>query len=126
MFINSAVNGLLPNSDSTIQTRILRLLERRKKRICHILQGAISSVHYTCDAWTPPNHLDLLGVVPHLTGEDGLLQSLIIVLREIKGAKKCENKALIVNDILGEYQIFNNIGFFVLIMPTPITTLWKA
>ena len=113
-YINPAANRLLPNSHSTIRNHAIKLFEEGKRRIRHILQTAVSSIHITCDLWTSPNHLGLIGVTSHFTGEDTKLHTLTLGLREIQGAHSGKNQAIIVNDIIEDFQINDRLGYFIL------------
>ncbi len=75
-YVNSAANDLLLNSDSTIQAGIMSVYEEGQRRICLVLQDALSSIHISCDGWTSPNTLGIFGIVGHVTNEEGKLQAL--------------------------------------------------
>lgn len=48
----------------------MSLYEEGKRRNCLVLQDALSSIHISCNKWTSPNRLDIIGVVGHFTTED--------------------------------------------------------
>ena len=113
-YINPAANELLPRSHNTIKARVLTLFDEGKKRIQHILQSALSDIHFTCDLWTSPNYLGLLGITAHFTAEDATLKTLTLGMREVQGHHSGENLALLVEGIIEDFLIGNRIGYFMM------------
>ena len=113
-YVNSAANELLLNSGSTIRTRIMSLYEEGQRRICLVLQDALSSIHISCDGWTGPNALGIFGIGGHFTDEEGTLQALLLALVEIKGVHSGEQLATHMLAVLDEYHIRDRLGYFVM------------
>ncbi len=93
--INPAANNALPNSHNTIQSRVMELYAEGKRRVSFMLQGALSSIHITCDAWTISNHLGALDVVSHFTSKEELLRELLLLLSEQEGSHSGQNPYII-------------------------------
>ena len=113
-YVNPVANRMLPDSDSTIKTHALGLLAEGKQRLRHLLATAISDIHITCDAWTSPNRLGLLGVVGHFTGEDSKLHTVTLALKELEGEHSGQNQAAFVLDVLDDFGIRNKLGYMVM------------
>lgn len=113
-YVNPVANRLLPNAGSTIRLHAQGLFEEGKKRIRHILGTALSDIHITCDMWTSPNNLALLGVVAHFTTEKAELISITLALKELQGNHTGENEALLVQEVLQDFQFRGKLGYFVM------------
>jgi hypothetical protein len=57
------------------------------------LYSARTDIHISCDLWTSPNCLPILGFVGHYISEDGQLESATLALVDIKGEHSGENLA---------------------------------
>lgn len=113
-YVNPVANRMLPDSDSTIKAHAEALFQEGKQRLRHILATALSDIHITCDMWTSPNHLGLLGVVGHFTSEKGELQVVTLALKELQGEHSGENQAAVVLNVLDDYGIRNKLGYMVM------------
>ena len=113
-YVNSAANDLLRNSGSTIRNRIMSLHQEGQRRICLVLQDALSSIHILCDGWTTPNALGIFGIVGHFTNEEGKLQALLLALVEVEGAHTGEQLAAHIFMVLDQYHIKDRLGYFVM------------
>ena len=113
-YVNSAANDLLPNSDSTIRAKIMSLYEEGQRRICLVLQDALSSIHISFDGWTAPNALGIFGIFGHFTNEEGRLQALLLALVEVEGAHTGEQLAAHMFMVLDQYHIKDRLGYFVM------------
>ena len=113
-YVNSVANELLPNSGTTIRPRIMSLYQEGQRRICLVLQDALSSIHISCDGCIAPNSLGIFGIVGHFTDEEGTLQALLLALVEIKGVHSGEQLATHMLTVLDEYHIRDRLGYFVM------------
>ena len=113
-YVNPVANRMLPDSDSTIKSHAEGLFAEGKERLRHILATAISDIHITCDMWTSPNHLGLLVVVAHFTGEDLKLHAVTLGLKELEGDHSGQNQAVYVLIVLEDFGIRNKLGYMVM------------
>lgn len=113
-YVNPAANELLPSSHNTIRAKFLHLFQEGKTRVQYLLQLAISDVHITCDLWTSPNHLGILGVTAHFTNEDSKLQTLALAMKKVQGAHTGKNQASIITDMVSDYNITTCLGYFMM------------
>ncbi len=78
------------------------------------LQKARSKIHISCDLWTSPNSLVILGIIAQFIDENRKLQSLVLALKEIDGDHTGKNIAPYVIEAIREYEIEKNLGYFVM------------
>ena len=64
--------------------------------------------------WTSLNHLGILAVVAHFTNEKSQLLTVTLALVEIEGKHSGLNQAIIVNQIIDDFQFRNKLGYFVM------------
>lgn len=112
-FLNPGVLSILPTSHQTIREWVMRTFETQKRRMRQVLQSALSRIHFTVDLWSSPNKLGILGIVAHFIDSNGELVSCCIALREVHGKHSGENQARIVMNVVEEYGIVTQIGYFV-------------
>ena len=111
-YVSARANDLLPESDTTIRQDAVDCYTNLKAGVKQRLQGALSSIHVTCDLWTSGNRLSLMGIVAHCVDEDGEMRHLTIALRELEGSHTGENMAKVLWEVLTEYQILTKLGYF--------------
>lgn len=68
---------------------------------------------FTVHIWSSPNKLGVLGIVAHFIDGNGELVSYCIALREVHGKHSGENQAYIVMNVVEDYGIVTQIGYFV-------------
>jgi hypothetical protein len=112
-FLNPGVLSILPTSHQTIREWVVRTFGTQKRRIQQVLQSAISRIHFTVDIWSSPNKLGILGIVAHFVDSNGELVSYCVALREVHGRHSGENQAHIVMNVVEDYGIVTQIGYFV-------------
>ncbi|OWT42457.1 hypothetical protein VFPPC_18512 [Pochonia chlamydosporia 170] len=112
-FLNPGVLSILPTSHQTIREWVMRTFETQKRRMRQVLQSAVSRIHFTVDLWSSPNKLGILGVVAHFIDSNGELVSYCVALREVHGRHSGENQAQIVMDVVEDYGIVTQVGYFV-------------
>ena len=113
-YINKPANDMLPLSDTTIRKKLELLYEEGKRRVRLILTSAITSIHITCDGWSSPNYLSLLGVVGHFVDEKSLPHALLLGLKELQGAHTGPNMSVTMLELLNDYSIRSKLGYFVM------------
>ena len=60
------------------------------------------------------NGLSLLGIIGHWTTELDLLIHAVLAIKEVDGEHTGENLALLVWQVLDDYQIKSKVGFFMM------------
>ena len=96
----------------------------------HILkskvQRAKSKIHISCDLWTSPNSLAILGIIAHFIDENGKLQKCVLALKDIIGDHSGENLSKAVLMVVQEWGITSNLGFFVMDNASNNDTMMRA
>ncbi|KAI8396562.1 hypothetical protein FOFC_21110 [Fusarium oxysporum] len=82
-YINKDVDTWLPDTHETIRKWIMRQYEDQKEKVKQRIQSAKSRIHISCDLWTSPNSLAILGIVAHYVTEDGQLEHHVLALKDI-------------------------------------------
>jgi hypothetical protein len=72
----------------------------------------LKSTHSSLDLWTSPNQLAILGVIATSISNDGVLESFVLALREVKGDHSVENIANYVMEVIQDWGIAGKLGYF--------------
>ena len=106
---------VLPHSGNPVRNWILEDFKYRKREIKRQLrEESLSMIHILFDLRTSCNHLAILGVVAHYMDTTHTVQTRLIGLRRLKGPHSGENMAQILIELFKEYEITNNLGYFIL------------
>jgi hypothetical protein len=114
LYLNPTIDNHLPSSHNTIQQWTLWMYSVEKGRIQQKLQSALLKIHFTVDLWTSLNSLAILGVIGHYIPESGLLQHLILALKELDGTHSGENQAGSIMEVINDYRIASKVGYFMM------------
>lgn len=82
-----------------------------KEKMKSRLHSARTDIHLSCDLWTSPNCLPILGVVAHYISDDGKLESATLALINVQGAHTGENLSKYVRDVVEDWDIMSKLGF---------------
>jgi hypothetical protein len=110
-YINNDIDTWLPASHTTITEWVLRQFSSMKESMKSRLQSARTDIHISCDLWTSPNCLPILGVVAHYISEDGKLEATTLALVSIQGAHTGENLSKYIRDVIEDWGIASKLGF---------------
>ena len=99
-FIDDTVNDWLPQSHNTVKEWVVRTFELEKDHIKTSLLNALSKIHISCDLWTSPNSLAILGIVAHFITENGDLRHPVLALCELKEEHTRENISEVIIDMV--------------------------
>jgi hypothetical protein len=69
------------------------------------------STYCSCDLWTSPNCLPILGVVAQYISEDGKLETTTLALIDVQGAHTGENLSKYMRDVIEDWGIASKLGF---------------
>ena len=113
-YLNDDAEELMAKHHSTIRIWVIRQYKGLKlNTIIPILGKARSKIHISCDLWTSPNTMSILGITAQFVDESGKLRSLVLALKEINEHARTD-LAKEIYDIICEYKIENNLGYFVM------------
>ncbi len=84
-YLNPDIEVWFPPSHSVIQGWVMRQFADQKLKMKEVLLAARSRIHISCDLWTSPNSLAILGIIAHFVDKDGTLQAMVLALKSIVG-----------------------------------------
>lgn len=90
------------------------LSRRKKKDIRTMISRSKSNIHLSFDMWTSNNSLALLGVCAHFVDEYYNIRTVMIAFRCIKRSHTGENIAHTLEQIIKEYDITDQLRYFIL------------
>ena len=92
----------------------MRTFELEKDYIRASLLNSLSKIHISCDLWTSPNSLAILGTVAHFIAENSDLRNPVLALRELKEEHTGENISEVIMDVVKDYGIASKLGYFMM------------
>jgi len=92
----------------------MRQFEDQKAKVKQRIQSAKSKIHISCDLWTSPNSLAILGVVAHFVTEDGQLEHCVLALKDIDGEHDGGNLAATIMEVIEDWGFASKLGYFVM------------
>ena len=90
------------------------------------LSRARSKIHISCDLWTSPSQLAMLGIVLHYLDEAGNVVHVLGGLKRVRGTHSGENISTVVVSFLKEMDIDARLGYFIGDNATSNDTCWEA
>jgi hypothetical protein len=113
-YLNTDIDTWLPDTHETIKKWILRQYHTQKEKVKQRIQSAKSIIHISCDLWTSPNSLAVLGIVAHYVTEDGQLEHHTLALKDIDSEHDGSHLAAAVLEVVDEWGFASKIGYFVM------------
>ncbi|KAF4332994.1 ribonuclease H [Fusarium beomiforme] len=113
-YVNNDVDTWLPDTHETLRKWIMRQYEDQKEKVKQRIQLAKSRIHISCDLWTSPNFLAILGVVGHYVTEDGQLEHHILALKDIDSEHDGSHLAAAILEVVDEWGFASKLGYFVM------------
>lgn len=113
-YLNEDAEPLLAGDQRQVRRWVLHQYECLKTTTKATLRKARSKIHISCDLWTSPNSLAILGITTQFIDVTGDLQSVVLALKEIDKDHTGKNLAPYVIDAIREYNIERNLGYFVM------------
>ncbi|RKL11918.1 hypothetical protein BFJ70_g16357 [Fusarium oxysporum] len=92
----------------------MRQHDGQKDKAKQRIQSAKSRIHISCDLWTSPNSLAILGVVGHYVTEDGQLEHHILALKDIDSEHDGSHLAAAILEVVDECGFASKLGCFVM------------
>ena len=110
-YINNDIDTWLPTSHTTVTHWVLRQFKSMKEQMRSRLHSARTDIHISCDLWTSPNCLPILGFVGHYISEDGQLESATLALIDVEGEHSGENLAKNLQEVVEDWGIGSKLGY---------------
>jgi len=112
-YLNKDAEELLAKDHSHVRWWIIRQYKALKNTlITTTLSRAKSKIHISCDLWTSPNSIAILGITAQFIDEHGTLKNLVLGMKELVGEHTGENMSKLILDVIKEYGIQKNLGYF--------------
>jgi hypothetical protein len=117
-FLNliSAVSPLLAKclpSRDTFRRWFLTEFEKGKQKVMEDLKTARSNIHLSFHLWRSPDFDPIIAIAAHYIDAKGRRQTKLLAVRQLRGEHSGENIAEIVLEVIEEYKIRKQIGFFI-------------
>jgi hypothetical protein len=125
-YLNADIDVWLPKSHHSIREWVMRQFEDQKDQMKLNIQSAQSKIHISCDLWTSPNSLAILGIIAHFVDEGGKLRHCTLALKDILGEHTGESLAKAVLEALEEWGFISKLGFFIMDNAPNNDTMMKA
>jgi hypothetical protein len=113
-YLNRDIEIWLPDSHPTIAEWVKRQYHIEKGVKKQRLHAAWSKIHVSLDMWTSTNNKPVMGVTATYTAEDGALETITLALKEVIGVHEGKNLASVFMEVIKEWEIASQLGFFVL------------
>ena len=109
----TAINKL-PHSGNTIHSDCFKYFKEAKLVIKELLSTARSQIHLSFDLSTSPNCKALLAITAHWTSNIYKAEATLLAIRELEKEHTGENIAQSVYDVVKDYNIVKNLGYFMM------------
>lgn len=125
-YLNEDINVWLPRSSNTIKSWVLECFINQKEKLRQTVRHARSLIHISCDLWTSPNSLAILGIIGHLIDESGSLQHYVLALTDIIGEHSGENLSIAMLEAIHDWGLTSKVGYFMMDNASNNDTMMKA
>ncbi|OWT42447.1 hypothetical protein VFPPC_18547 [Pochonia chlamydosporia 170] len=125
-YINADIDTWLPDTHQTVKTWIMRQYEDQKEKVKQRIQSAKSRIHISCDLWTSPNSLAILGVVAHYVTEDCKLEHHTLALKDIDSEHDGSHLAAAIMEVVEDWGFASKLGYFVMDNASNNDTMMKS
>jgi hypothetical protein len=112
-YLSSGLAAYLPKARATLRKWIMAEYEEQKIALKEELEASISKVHVSFDIWTAGSWIGIISVWAFWINSAGERQRRLLAFRRIHRSHSGENQAAIVLEVLEEYGISSNTGYFV-------------
>jgi hypothetical protein len=112
IYLNPSTENSLP-TDKTLKAWLIQAFKLGKDDVLRQLQRSIGKVTMSFDLWSSRNMLVLLGICVHFLDMDGRYQSFLLALPEQEGTHTGVNIAANIMEIIREFRLQDQIGWFV-------------
>ena len=111
-YLNRDIDSWLPKSHSTVKQWILRQYDVHKQRVKQRILNARTIIHLSCDLWTSPNSLAIIGITAQYIAEDNKLERSVLALKEVEGEHSGENLAKYIIEVIVDWGFASKLGYF--------------
>jgi hypothetical protein len=109
----TAINKL-PHSGNIIHSDCFKYFKEPKLVIKELLSTAHSQIHLSFDLSTSLNCKAILTIIAHWTSNIYKMEAILLAIRELEKEHIGENIAQSVYDVVKDYNIIKNLGYFMM------------
>lgn len=124
--LNADIDTWLPDTHDSVKKWVMRQYKSRKEKVKQRIQSARSQIHVSCDLWTSPNSLAILGIVAHYVTENDRLGHRVLALKDIDSEHDGSHLAAAVLKVIEDWGFASNVGYFVMDNAGNNDTMMKA
>jgi hypothetical protein len=125
-YLNEDIDRWLPTLHNTIRGWVLRQFKIEKDKIRSQLANTKTKIHLSLDIWTSPNNKPILGVIAHYISSAGILEQVVLAMKEIEGNHKGENLAPVLIEVIRDWEIAQKLGYMVMDNASNNDTMMQA
>jgi hypothetical protein len=114
IYLNDEVTDTLPKNHTDIRKWVIRQYKSMKGMLKVAIRNARSKIHISLDLWTSPNTLAILGITAQFVNQDSKLQSVVLAMKEVEGEHTGGNMAKYVMEVIKDYKIEKQLGYFIM------------
>jgi hypothetical protein len=111
--LQPSLERYIPQSHSIITDWVKEDFLEARMELTSQLAVVKSQIHLSFDIWTSPACRAILGVCAHFLAPDLTLSHALIAMREIEGVHNGENIALVMNQVIQEFNLPDKLGVFI-------------
>ena len=126
VYLNADIDSWLPDTHATIRKWVMRQYQAQKEKIKQGIQSTKSRIHISCDLWTSPNTLAILGIVAHYVTEDCKLEHHTLALKDIDGEHDGSHLAAAIMEVVNDWGFASKLGYFVMDNASNNDTMMKS
>lgn len=106
-WINPAVAPIL-SKQTAVTDGIIAQFRLARIHLSHTL-SSVDHISITCDAWTSPSSVPMLGITAHWLTEEFAMKSVVLALKEIDGSHTGKNMASLVKHTLDSFNLTSKL-----------------
>jgi hypothetical protein len=111
--LNTTLAGMIPKASASIRKWTIGEYEAKKEELKEELAASISKVHLSFDMWTAGNWIGIISIWAYWVNDAGERQRRMLAFRRIYRSHSGENQAATILEVLKEYAISDNVGYFI-------------
>jgi hypothetical protein len=113
-YLDKTAISKLPYSHNTIRSDCFKYFKEAKLVIRELLSTARSQIHLSFDLSTSPNCKALLAITAHWISSTYKIEVILLAIRELEKEHTGENIGESVYDVIKDYNIVKNLGYFIM------------
>ena len=104
---------MLPKATSTIRGWVIKAFKTKKDKLRKELKGTYSTILILFNLWTSLTAFRVLNIITYFISNTGKCHYVVLGLYKVVSKYSSKNIAAVLLKIFKDYQISNNIGYFI-------------